>query len=128
MNAWSVSMLPLLTLLALLVLLLSLLAVLAVLPLAVLLGAIAHPLIERLHAAHDIPRLLGRLADGVLLVGVAERRGRLADLVLQLLEVRLQIVLDRLRVVAPLALQGVAGVADLLAHPLVGDAAGRFIQ
>jgi hypothetical protein len=109
--------------------LLTLLALLALLSLLTLLrGAIAHPLVERLHASHEIARLVDSLAERVLLVRVAERGRGVADLVLQRFEVRLDVAFHRTRVLARLTLQRVLRVADLLPHALVGDAAGRFIQ
>jgi hypothetical protein len=94
----------------------------------VLLRLVAHPLIERLHAAHEIARLVDGTAYRVLLVRLAKRRLRIADLVLQRIEVGLDVGLHRFCVVARLAAQRVLGVAHLLAHPLVGDASSGFIE
>src|SRR4029079_10977094 len=116
----------LLTLLALLVSLLLparvLLALLTLLPLLpiprVLLRLVAHPLVERLHAAHQIASLVDSTPNRILLVGLAERRLGIADLALQPVEVRLDVGFHRLCIVARLAAQRVLRIADLLAHPL----------
>src|SRR6185312_10740358 len=96
----SLALLPLLTLLAVARLLLALLSLLAVLPVARLLLFLPHPFAERLQAAHEIARLVGGASERVLLRLLAERRLRLADLALQRVEVALDVVFHRLRVVA----------------------------
>jgi len=98
---------------------------LAVLP---LLRTIAHPLIERFQAAHQIPRLVDGAAEGILLFRLAERLGGLADLVLQPFEVGLDVGFHGARVVAGISLQRVLRVSNLLTHAFVGDAAGGLVQ
>src|SRR5205085_5992853 len=122
------ALLPLLALLALLSLLPALLAVLRLLalPLA-LLRAIAHALIERFHAAHEIARLVGGARERILLRLAADGRGSVADLLLQRVEVRADVVLHAARVSAAL-LNDALRVADLLADALVADAAGGLIE
>ena len=59
---------------------------------------------------------------------LADGAGRVADLLLQRLEVRGDVVFHAARVLRAGALQRALGVADLLADALVADAAGRLVE
>ena len=101
----------------------------AVLALAVArLLRLTHPLAERLQAAHEIARLVGGAAERVLLRLLSKRRLGLADLPLQRVEVRGDVVFHRLRVVARRSSELAARVANLLAHPLVANRPRRVVQ
>jgi len=116
--------LPLLALLRL-ALLLALL-----LPLAAL-ALIAHALIERLHAADEIARLVGGTRERILLRRLTDGAGRVADFLLQRVEVGADVVFHPARDLllrSGALLERALRVADLLADALVTNAAGRFVQ
>src|SRR5206468_2425872 len=98
------------------------------LPLPFLQFAILQSALEGFHAAHEIARLVGGAANGILLRLLADCTGSVADLFLQRVEVGREILFHPARVLRSGALQRAFGVADLLADPFVPDAAGRFIE
>ena len=99
---------------------------LALLILALLL--IAHALIQRLHPAYEIARLVGRACYRILLGGLAHGAGRVGDFLLQRLEVRADVVFHPARVLGTGALQRALGIPDLLADALVANRAGCLVE
>ncbi len=108
--------------------LLTFLALLSLTPLLPLLP-LAHPLIERVDAARELACPVERLAHGVGLARLPERRGRLSERVLQRLEVRADRAFHRLLFVLRAAgANHRARVADLVAHLGVADRLGALGQ
>ena len=114
------ALLPL-TLLPFALLSLLALALLALLP-------VLHALLGRLHASHEIAGLVRCARHGVLLRRFAHRRRRVADLLLQRVEVGADRLFHPARVLRALTLQRALRVADHFPDALVADAAGRFVE
>ena len=123
----ALALLALLTLLALTLLALTLLA-LALLALTLLAGALAHALVERLHPACQLARLVerGRFRIGL---GAAQRGRGVGDLLLHVADVVADFLLE-VRGVA--ALHAGADhrprIANLVAQPVLAHGGGRFGQ
>src|SRR5207253_3187632 len=100
----------------------ALLLLLAITRLLILIRAIAQPLIERLHAAHEVARLVGRLRQRILLRLVAEGVLRVGDLLFERVEIRPDILFHPRRGLRRGALQHAPRIADLFPHAFVADA------
>src|ERR1051326_4754021 len=87
---------------------------------------VAHPLLQRLHAARDVAGLVRRASERIVLGLLAHRGARFANLLRQVVEVRPDGFFHRARL-RRLAQRG-ARVADHLADALVADAARGFVE
>ena len=107
--------------------LLALLPLLTVLGLAVLLALLADPLLERLHAAHQVARGLERFGP---LVGriLTDRRLRVGQGLADDLDVGADLLLERDRVLRRAAEDDAARVADLLLELVAANRVGRLLQ
>ena len=120
--------LALLTLALLALLALTLLTLLALALLTLLAHLLVHLIVQRGHAAHEVARLacVARL-QALALLRLVGRVGRRRDALLEPVEIRPDLVLDRLRALRR-ACHRLLRVVDLFLDHLLADRAGGFLQ
>ena len=91
-------------------------------------GPLAHPLTERVGAAHEIARLLERSRELALLRRLSHGLRGLADLLFQRVEIGADVLLEALCVLGRLALDHAFRVPDHLLDLVVADRSGRVLQ
>src|SRR5690606_37132094 len=103
------------------------LTLLLLLGLALLPRALAQPVVERVEPADQLARAVERLREPVL-GRLADRRGRLLDVLLDLVDVRADLLLPHPRVLAGPLLHDAAGPADLVDELGVADRVGGLLE
>src|SRR5690606_6870861 len=103
------------------------LALLLLLALALLPRALTQPVVERVEPADQLARAVERLREPVL-GRLTDRRGRLLDVLLDLVDVRADLLLQHPRVLAGPLLHDAAGPADLVDELGVADRVGGLLE